>query len=118
MFDSGSAAPNPRTEMLMTLVAQVIFQLPNDVAISGHTDSRAFATASGYDNWNLSTDRANATRRVLTAGGLPEERVARVVGKADTEPLITQDGDDPRNRRIAITLLSQVPAAASGPTDG
>ena len=117
MFESGSAAPNPRTEALMALVAQVVFQMPNDVAISGHTDTRPFS-ASSYDNWNLSTDRANATRRVLISGGLPEDRVARVVGKADTEPLIANDGDDPRNRRISITLLSQVPDTASGPTDG
>ena len=117
MFESGSAAPNARTQALMNLVAQVIFQLPNDVAISGHTDTQPFS-ARGYDNWNLSTDRANATRRVLTAGGLPDSRIARVVGKADTEPLIANDGDDPRNRRISITLLTQVPEPASDATDG
>ena len=114
MFASGSARPHPQTEALMTLVAQVILQLPNDIAIAGHTDSTRYATSDQYDNWNLSTDRANTTRRVLTSSGFPEDRIARVLGKADTEPLIAPDGADPRNRRIAITLLSQVPSLVDG----
>ena len=75
--------------------------------MTGHTDAIPFRAGSVQDNWQLSADRANASRRALIAAGLPEARIARVVGKADTEPLEPAHPDAAQNRRISIVLLRQ-----------
>jgi flagellar motor protein MotB len=116
MFPLGSAAMYPSTKALLQQVARAIARLPNQVAISGHTDSIAFRGSDGYDNWSLSLDRADATRRVLVAAGLDAARLAMVTGKADTDHLFPDDPGDPRNRRISITLLRQAPAPPPDPT--
>ncbi len=105
MFPSGSAEPLPRTIQLLELVMDVIKNMPQKIAVSGHTDSVPFTSRENYSNWELSADRANSARRVLEAKGLPEERLARVVGKSDTEPLIPEDPQNARNRRLSIVLL-------------
>ncbi len=105
MFPAGGARMYPHTRKLLRLVAQAIEGLPNKISIRGHTDATPFTAGSGYDNWKLSTDRANATREELVRLGLAPQRIAEVVGKADTEPFITEDPRDPRNRRISIVLL-------------
>lgn len=107
MFPSGSAEMYGHTRALLDLVGRVIKQLPEKISISGHTDSVPFSGQSNYSNWELSSDRALATRRVLVAAGVPAERVERVVGNADTEPLLKNDPTNPRNRRITIVLLRE-----------
>jgi chemotaxis protein MotB len=109
MFPLGSAAMYHSTKTLLQQVARAIARLPNQVSISGHTDSIAFRRTDGYDNWSLSLDRADATRRVLVAAGLDPARLAMVTGKADTDHLFPDDPRDPRNRRISITLLRKEP---------
>ena len=104
MFPSGSAQMKPRTRALLGQIAQVINELPNRVAISGHTDATPFQTEGGYTNWELSSDRANAARRALVDSGVPFERIALVTGKADTEPFDASDPFLPTNRRISIVL--------------
>ena len=111
MFPLGSAAMYQPTRALLRQVAKAIGGLPNPVSIAGHTDSIAFRRTDGYDNWSLSLDRADATRRVLVAAGLDPGRLATVVGKADTDHLFPDDPRDPRNRRISITLLRSGPVA-------
>jgi len=73
--------------------------------VRGHTDSLAFRSTSGINNWLLSSSRAEATRQRLSQGGLPDERFERIEGVADREPLIADNPADARNRRVAITLL-------------
>ncbi len=107
MFPRGSSAMFQHTRALMAQVAKVVGNLPNRIAISGHTDATKFANPDGYSNWELSADRANASRRALVELGLPAERIALVLGKADTEPLIKSNPKDPRNRRIGIVLLHE-----------
>lgn len=107
MFPSGSAQMYPQTRKLIELVGKAVSQLPNRLAISGHTDSKPFASNATRDNWDLSAERANASRRVLIAGGIAENRVQNVVGRADREPLDQAQVDDPKNRRISIVLLRQ-----------
>lgn len=109
MFPSGSASMLPRTQQLMGLVADAISRTPNRVAIKGHTDSTAFSSGSGYSNWELSTDRANASRRALIEAGLAAQRIESVAGRADQEPLIPEDPTSPQNRRISIILLRENP---------
>lgn len=107
MFPRGSAVMHETARKLMARVAQVVEKLPQKISITGHTDSTPYANPTGYDNWDLSTDRANASRRALVDAGLPAERVVHVTGKADQEPLIPDDPTSPRNRRISIVLLRE-----------
>jgi len=103
LFASASAVPAPILPVLIDVLAPVLGETTNDIAVVGHTDAVPFGGAD-YSNWELSADRANAARRLLTGHGLPEGRIARVTGKAAVEPLVA-DPTAPQNRRIAITLL-------------
>jgi chemotaxis protein MotB len=109
MFSSGSAKMEDYTKKLLDLVAQVVARMPNKISISGHTDSTPYQSDNGYSNWELSADRANASRRELLAAGLSPDRIANVVGKADTDPLLPDDPSSPRNRRLSIVLLHEQP---------
>jgi chemotaxis protein MotB len=112
MFPLGSARMYQPTRALLARVATAIAALPNRISISGHTDGLAFRRTDGYDNWSLSLDRADATRRTLIAAGLDQGRIATVIGKADTEHRFADRPFDPRNRRISITLLREEPLGA------
>src|SRR3546814_18920086 len=84
MFPSGSAEMFPHTQRLLALVADAVMKLDNPIAIKGHTDSTPYASGKDYSNWELSTDRANSSRRALLAAGLPAARISseeRRVGK-------------------------------------
>lgn len=105
MFPLGSSQMYAPTRQLLGLVAQAVGRLPNRLSISGHTDGTRFARGDVYGNWELSTDRANASRRALIAGGIDESRIETVVGRADREHLFQDDPQSPRNRRISIVLL-------------
>ncbi len=107
MFARGSSVPYQHTRQLLEVVAQAIAKLPNKIMVAGHTDAVPYARGASYTNWELSTDRAHASRRELTRFGVPGDRFTRVVGKAATEPLLAKDPKNARNRRIAITLLRQ-----------
>jgi chemotaxis protein MotB len=112
MFPLGSAQMYAPTRALLARVASAIATLPNRISIAGHTDGVAFRRTDGYDNWSLSLDRADATRRTLVAAGLDQGRIATVIGKADTEHRFADNPFDPRNRRISITLLREEPVTA------
>ena len=107
MFPTASAELYPGARGLIGLVARSIEALPNQLSIRGHTDSRPFAPGARYDNWRLSSDRANATREALVAAGVAPGRIAEVIGKADAEPLFAEDPADARNRRISVVMLRQ-----------
>ena len=109
MFAAGGATMPARTRALLNEITKVIAALPNDLSISGHTDPEPFGAGDGYTNWELSSDRANASRRVITTSGFPEDRVREVVGKADSEPLTPEDPFLPENRRISLVLLRNSP---------
>jgi chemotaxis protein MotB len=81
--------------------------VPNRLTLEGHTDAQPFGGGSGYSNWELSADRANASRRELVAGGLTEERVLRVQGLASSQPFNREDPVDPQNRRISIIVMNR-----------
>ncbi|WP_374311603.1 flagellar motor protein MotB [Dongia sp.] len=108
MFASGSAQMADKSRQLLALVAQAVKGMPNKLAISGHTDAAPFVGAEGRTNWELSSDRANAARRVLVENGIDPSHVSNVVGRADTDPFVKENPNDPQNRRISIVLLSEV----------
>ncbi len=110
MFPSGKADPFEHTTKLMGLVVQAVGNLPQKISIKGHTDATPFRGNNGYTNWELSTDRANASRRALIQEGLAPDRVVSVVGRAAQDPLIVEDPTSPQNRRISIILLRETPA--------
>jgi chemotaxis protein MotB len=107
MFPSGSARMFEHTQNLLSQVADIAMTLPNDISVRGHTDGVPYRASSDYSNWELSSDRANASRRGLIENGIPEDRISNVQGKADTEHLFPENPTDPRNRRISIILLNQ-----------
>ncbi|HRE60933.1 MAG TPA: flagellar motor protein MotB [Micropepsaceae bacterium] len=109
MFEAGSAEPLERTRRLLREIAKVILRLPNRLNISGHTDSASFVGPNGYSNWELSADRANASRRILMQAGVPGDRIFQVSGKAGSEPLYPDDPYASPNRRISIVLLREAP---------
>jgi chemotaxis protein MotB len=107
MFPLGSAAPNDRAKLLLQKVTPVLAKLSQDISIAGHTDSAPFP-GPDRTNWELSTERANATRRLLVEGGLPDSRIRSVTGNADRDPLLPADPLAAANRRIAIVVLRSV----------
>ncbi|WP_158744733.1 flagellar motor protein MotB [Acidisphaera sp. L21] len=104
MFPSGSAVLNDRARALLMKVAPVLMKLPERLSITGHTDSTPYK-GNDRTNWELSTERANATRRLLAEAGIPEARVETVSGRADKDPLLPADPTAAVNRRIAIVVL-------------
>ena len=116
MFPLGSAVPNDRARLLLLKVAPVLARLTQEISIAGHTDAAPFA-GPGRTNWELSAERANATRRVLVDGGLDQTRIRSVTGNADRDPLVPADPLAAANRRIAIVVLRSV-AAPAAPTAG
>jgi len=113
MFATGSADPNDRARLLLQKVVPVLAKLPQAVSIAGHTDAQPFAGA-GRSNWELSVERANATRRLLLDGGLPDRRIRSVTGNADKDPLLPNDPLAAANRRIAIVVLRDRGLGGSG----
>jgi chemotaxis protein MotB len=108
MFPSGTANMQQFTRDLLTVVGGLHKQMPQKVSVTGHTDAVPFRNAEGnYSNWELSSDRALASRRVLKQAGVPDERIAKVVGKAATEPLVKEAPTHESNRRISIILLRE-----------
>ena len=108
MFQRGSAEPTDRARRLLQAVAQTVMQLPNRITIAGHTDARP-STNPGYTNWELSSDRANAARRILGDASVTVDRIYQVSGKAGSEPLYPDAPELPGNRRISIVLLREAP---------
>ena len=111
MFASGSAEMPEATQLLMQKLGESLATLPNQMVITGHTDAVPFTSRNNYDNWDLSTDRANAMRRVLLSSGVSKDRLTSVSGKAYTEPLVPERPEDPSNRRVALFLQYEAPAA-------
>lgn len=107
MFDLGSARLQPYFEDILLILADTIKAVPNKISVSGHTDAKPFAGAGDFGNWELSANRANAARRALTAGGYPDERVARVVGYASSALFDRKNPFNPVNRRIDIIVLTK-----------
>jgi chemotaxis protein MotB len=107
MFPSGSAQMYTKTEKLMAKLAETIARVPNEISVRGHTDGVPYAKGRTYGNWELSAERANASRRVLIANGFPEKRINNVLGKADRDHLVANNPNDAKNRRISIILLRE-----------
>lgn len=105
MFPSGSAQMFGHTRWALNLVGKVIKKMPQQISITGHTDATKFGSGARYTNWELSADRANSTRRALIETGVAPDRLAKVIGAAANDPLVADDPENARNRRIAIVLL-------------
>jgi len=108
MFDSGSASVKPYMREILQLIGSALADVDNKLSLEGHTDQTPYGSgARGYSNWELSADRANATRRELVAVGLPDEKIARVMGLASSVLLDTENPRGASNRRISITVLTR-----------
>ena len=108
MFDSGSAIVKPYMRELLREIGQVLAEVPNRLTLEGHTDATPFPGGDlGYSNWELSSDRANASRRELGVGGLPDDRMLRVQGLASSSLFDRDEPRNPSNRRISIIVMNR-----------
>ena len=108
MFDSGSAALKPYMRDILREIGTALLDVENKISLDGHTDRSAYGNAGkGYSNWELSADRANASRRELANAGMPEDKLARVVGMASSLLLDATDPLSPSNRRISILVMTK-----------
>jgi chemotaxis protein MotB len=107
MFDIGSARLKPYFEDILLAMADTIKAVPNKISISGHTDATPYVGNNGFGNWELSSGRANAARRVLVAGSYPDAQVARVVGYASSALYDRDHPQNPINRRIDIVVMTK-----------
>ena len=108
MFDSGSAVVKPYMRELLREIGHVLSDVPNRITLEGHTDAQPFSGGErGYSNWELSSDRANASRREIVAGGLPEDRMLLVQGLASSNLFVPGEPTNPMNRRISIIVMNR-----------
>jgi chemotaxis protein MotB len=108
MFDSGGAVMKSYTQAILREIGKVLNEVPNRVSLSGHTDATAYAGGEGgYSNWELSADRANASRRELVSGGMEEGKILRVVGLGSAIPFDKSNPHAPTNRRISIIVMNK-----------
>jgi chemotaxis protein MotB len=107
MFDTGRAVLKDYTRDIMQAIGGLLNDVDNAISLAGHTDAAQYALGErGYSNWELSTDRANASRRELVAGGMDESKILRVVGLSSSLPLDSTDPLNPMNRRISLVVLN------------
>ncbi len=108
MFDQGRAALKDYTVDIMHSIGGLLNDVDNYISLAGHTDAAQYVLGErGYSNWELSTDRANASRRELVAGGMKDSKVLRVVGLSSSLPLDTANPMNPMNRRISLVVLNE-----------
>jgi chemotaxis protein MotB len=107
-FELGSATPTPALRGLLQVLSVNLGQLPNKISIEGHTDAMVYSSGRPYDNWDLSTDRANEARRLMESEGVRQDQIAQVRGFADTQPRLPQNPQDPSNRRVTLIVQYQV----------
>ncbi|MDQ6679516.1 MAG: flagellar motor protein MotB [Pseudomonadota bacterium] len=108
MFDSGSAVVKPYMRELLRDIGGLLADVPNRITLEGHTDAEPFSSGDrGYSNWELSSDRANSSRRELVVGGLPEDRMLQVQGLASSMLFDAADPKAPSNRRISIIVMNR-----------
>jgi chemotaxis protein MotB len=103
-FESGSGRPSATGHELILRLGEELKKLPNDLLIEGHTDAKPFANGGEYSNWELSTDRANAARKLMEADGLPHGRIVQVRGFADQSLRDKEHPEAASNRRISVIV--------------
>ena len=103
-FESGSPRPNNDCKQLLGLLAAELAKLPNKISIEGHTDSKPYQGNENYTNWELSTDRANAARRLMQEYGVRADQIAEVRGYADQRLRSPSDPENPSNRRVSLIV--------------
>jgi len=103
-FNLGSPRPNEKGQELMDMLAEELGKLPNKISIEGHTDSKAYTKSRDYGNWELSSDRANAARRLMQSKGIRQDQVSQVRGYADQKLRKPDDPLDASNRRISVIV--------------
>jgi chemotaxis protein MotB len=103
-FESGSSQPTVALIELLRVLAQELGKLPNKISIEGHTDAKPYSQIKSYDNWDLSTDRANAARRMMQANGVLPGQLSQVRGFADQQLRLPKKPEDPSNRRISVIV--------------
>lgn len=107
MFDNGQSVVKPYMREILHEIGSSLKEVDNLISLAGHTDATQYSSGQrGYSNWELSADRANASRRELVVGGMPQNKLKRIAGMADTNLLDPQNPTNPINRRISVLVLN------------
>jgi chemotaxis protein MotB len=117
MFDLGSSKLKNYTTEIMRALAPYLNSVPNHLSLAGHTDTTPYVAQGGYNNWDLSTDRANAARRALESGGLAPDKISRVVGLSSSVLFDKENARDPINRRISVIVMTREAEESALKTD-
>jgi len=121
-FESASSQLTEDARRVLRVIADTVREMPNQIAVEGHTDAKPLGGPNArYTNWELSTDRASSARLILQEFGIDPKRMVRVAGYAATQPLIRENPEDPRNRRVSILLFNdptQTPLDLQNATEG
>jgi chemotaxis protein MotB len=121
-FESASSQLTEDARRVLRVIADTVREMPNQIAVEGHTDAKPLGGPNArYTNWELSTDRASSARLILQEFGIDPKRMVRVAGYAATQPLIHENPEDPRNRRVSILLFNdptQTPLDLQNATEG
>ncbi|MGL4649651.1 MAG: flagellar motor protein MotB [Caldilineaceae bacterium] len=115
MFAEGSVQPYERARLVLVALAPTLRRMPNRVSVTGHTTTARPGSAQAVDAWSLTAGRALSVQEILSGAGLPNDRFAAVVGRADTEPMFPDNPYTPANRRVTITLLNEAPPLPPNP---
>jgi len=117
-FELGSSTPTEALRELLKVLSEELGKLPNKISIEGHTDSKPYSGRRDYDNWDLSSDRANEARRLMVGEGIRSDQIAQVRGFADRQLRLPNQPEDPSNRRISLIVQYQVLNDAEVPLPG
>ena len=118
-FESGRPSPTVLGSEVLEVLAVELGKMPNHLMIEGHTDSKPFAASGDYGNWELSSDRANAARRVMLKSGIRQDQVIQVRGFADRSLRKPKEPEDPTNRRVSVIVQNQsAPEVKATPEHG
>jgi chemotaxis protein MotB len=117
-FEAGNAQPTSTGEEMLQLLAAQLGKLPNRLSVEGHTDANPYISATGYSNWELSSDRANAARKLIQQFGVRTDQVDDVRGFADQRLRKPQDPTSASNRRVSIVVKYRTPSDAPAPAPG
>ncbi len=114
-FETGNAQPTPTGEEILQLLAAQLGKLPNRLSVEGHTDANPYVSATGYSNWELSSDRANEARKLIQQSGVRSDQVADVRGYADQKLRKPEDPTSASNRRVSIVVKYRTPDGSGSP---
>ena len=113
LFDTASARLKPAMVEFLEVLGPMLAARTETIELHGHTDATPFLPGTGRTNWELSSERAAAARKIIEAGGVAPERIVGVLGRGAATPLDPEHPNAAVNRRLSVLLRYKPPIAAA-----